>query len=91
LISISLTTDFFWEAIVSGFGVGASGSLTSSSSNNYAISAAEFIFDTGTTLFYAPSSVATKINTLLTSSVYYFYESGYYYVRCSSASSMPSA
>lgn len=91
LVSISLVTDFFWQSVLTGFGVGTSGSFSGSSSGAYKVSDQDFIFDTGTTLFYTPDDIATTISKKLVASVSYLEQDGYYYVKCTSSSSMPSA
>lgn len=82
--------EFFWEAPISGFKVGNKAKLSDGSVSSYSFSEAEFIFDTGTTLYYVPDPYHGSIMDMITMDVPFINSGGYRIVKCSSVSKLPS-
>jgi len=55
IVQLPLTSSFFWESPITGFRVGSSATLSDGTTSAYHTVAVPGIFDTGTTLIYAPT------------------------------------
>lgn len=63
--TFSLTTSFFWENEITGFRVGTSNTLADGkTASGFYVDATEAIYDTGTTLLYAPDGNQLHLLTI---------------------------
>eukprot|EP00347_Sterkiella_histriomuscorum_P018543 403345111 len=91
LQEFDLTTSFYWLGSVQGFRVGSTEKLSDGTVMGYYTDSAEVIYDTGTTLLYAPDAVTSLVVGLLrTGFSYQLDSSGFTYIYCSQTSNMKS-
>jgi len=79
-VILTAMTDFFWADKVDGYSVG------DYKTNAFSTTSTKVIFDSGTSLAYIPSSIASSVITSLLMGVTNTYYSGIYYIDCGVAS-----